>query len=88
MVRGALKPCKNLIMFDVPIDETSEESIIKFVNDFSRLGDIPNLIKPELTAFKKTSHKLGPNSVVGAIQYSMNMSKNLVLCHLEMSNAE
>jgi hypothetical protein len=33
-------------------------------------------------------HRLGPNSVVDAIQYNMNMSKNLVLCHLEMSNAE
>jgi len=31
---------------------------------------------------------LGPNSVVGAIQHSMNMSMNLVLCHIVMSNAK
>jgi hypothetical protein len=42
----------------------------------------------ELAAFEKTTHRLGPNNVVDAIQYIMNMSKNLVLCHLEMSNAE
>jgi len=64
------------------------ESIISFGIDFSRLGDIPSHIKPELAAFKKAPHRLGPNNVIGAIQFSMNMSKNLVLCHLEMPNAE
>jgi hypothetical protein len=76
------------MMFAVPVNKTSAESVISFGNDFSWLGDIPSHIKPELTAFEKTSHRLGPNSIVGAIQYIMNMSKDFVLCHLEMSNAE
>jgi hypothetical protein len=41
-----------------------------------------------IAALKKTPYRLGPNSVVGAIQGNMNMSKNLVLCHLEMPQAE
>jgi len=76
------------MVFAVPINKTSVESIITFSSDFSWLGDIPSHIKPELAAFKKTPHRLKPNSVVGAIQRNMNMSKNLVLGHLEMPKAE
>jgi hypothetical protein len=76
------------MMFVVPINETSAESVINFDSNFSWLGDIPSHIKPELPAFEKTTHRLRPNNVVGAIKYSMNMSKNLILCHLKMSNAE
>jgi hypothetical protein len=76
------------MMFAVTNNKTSVESIIYFSSVFSWLGNIPSHIKPELTAFKKTPHRLGPNSVVGAIQCSMNLSKNLVSCHLGMPNAE
>jgi len=75
-------------MFVVPINKTSAKSIITFSSDFSRLEDIPNHIEPELAAFKKTPHRLRPNSVVGAIQCNMNMSKNLFLGYLEMLKAE
>jgi hypothetical protein len=76
------------MMLAIPINETSAESVISFGSDFSWLEDIPSHIMSELAAFEKTTHRLGPNNVVDAIQYIMNMSKNLVLCHLEMSNAE
>jgi hypothetical protein len=76
------------MVFVVPINEMSVESVINFGNNLSWLGDIPSHINLEFEAFEKTTYRLGPNCVVGVVQYRMNMSKNLVLCHLDMSNAK
>jgi len=66
---GFIKPRKNLMMFAIPINETNAKSVISFGSDFSWLRNIPSHIKLELAAFEKTTHRLRPNSVVGAIQY-------------------
>jgi hypothetical protein len=60
------------MMFAVPINKTSAESIIAFSSNFSWFRDIPSHIEQELAVFKKTPHRLRPNSVVGAIQCNMN----------------
>lgn len=60
----------------------------RFSSAFSGLFEVPSHIKLELVAFEKTTHKLGPNSVVYAIQHSLNMIKNLILCNLENSNVK
>jgi len=75
-------------MIAVQINEASAEGFISFSSALNGPFEITSHIKPELVAFEKTTHGLGLNNVVCAIQYSLTMIKNLVLCHLEMSNAK
>jgi hypothetical protein len=68
------------MMIAIPINEMSDEVVINFSSTSDGVFDCINHIKPKLATFKKVIRRLGQDNVVYAIQYILNMMKNIILC--------